>query len=146
VINIAGQADRLQVVQAIQAMWRSVGVQAEVREIDAASFPPTLGAGDFQAAYGFFGEGQEPVWNLWLGTNWQRYGNEDALALLRRYGVTVDRDERREIAIEFQRMVAEDVPVIFLAPRPLLAAVRTDLQGFAPTTTSSLWNVHTWRR
>jgi peptide/nickel transport system substrate-binding protein len=146
VINIAGQADRLQVVQAIQAMWRSVGVQAEVREIDAASFPPTLAAGDFQAAYGFFGEGQEPVWNLWLGTNWQRYGNGDALALLRLYGVTVDRDERRAIAIAFQRAVAEDVPVIFLAPRPLLAAVRTDVQGFAPTTTSSLWNVHTWRR
>jgi peptide/nickel transport system substrate-binding protein len=146
VINIAGQADRLQVVQAIQAMWRSIGVEAEVREIDAASFPPTLGAGDFQAAYGFFGEGQEPVWNLWLGTNWQRYGNQDALALLRRYGVTVERDERRDIAIEFQRMVAEDLPVIFLAPRPLLAAVHTDLEGFAPTTTSSLWNVHTWRR
>jgi peptide/nickel transport system substrate-binding protein len=146
VINIAGQADRLQVVQAIQAMWRSVGVQAEVREIDAASFPPTLGAGDYQAAYGFFGEGQEPVWNLWLGTNWQRYANQEALDLLRRYGVTVDQAERREVAIAFQRLVAEDVPVIILAPRPLLAAVRSDLQGFAPTTTSSLWNVHTWRR
>ena len=145
-INIAGQADRLQVVQAVQAFWRAIGVQAEIREVDAASFVPTLGGGDFQAAYGFFGEGQEPVWNLWLGTNWQRYGNQEALDLLRAYGVTVEREARRELAVAFQRRAAEDVPVIILAPRPLLAVVRADLQGFAPTTTSSLWNVHAWRR
>ncbi|MBW6454313.1 MAG: peptide ABC transporter substrate-binding protein [Trueperaceae bacterium] len=145
-INIAGQADRLQVVQAVQAYWRAVGVQAEIREVDAASFVPTLSGGDFQSAYGFFGEGQEPVWNLWLGTNWQRYGNQEALGLLRAYGVTVEREARRELAVAFQRQVAEDVPVIVLAPRPLLAVVRADLQGYAPTTTSSLWNVHTWNR
>ena len=145
-INIAGQADRLQVVQAVQAFWRAVGVQAEIREVDAASFVPTLSGGDFQTAYGFFGEGQEPVWNLWLGTNWQRYGNQDALELLGTYGVTVEQEARRELAVAFQRRVAEDVPVIVLAPRPLLAVVRADLEGYAPTTTSSLWNVHTWRR
>jgi ABC-type transport system substrate-binding protein len=102
--------------------------------------------GDFQTAYGFFGEGQEPVWNLWLGTNWQRYGNQEALDLLRAYGVTVEQEARRELAVAFQRQVAEDVPVIVIAPRPLLAVVRADLEGYAPTTTSSLWNVHTWRR
>ena len=145
-INIAGQADRLQVVQAVQAYWRAVGVQAEIREVDAASFVPTLSGGTFQTAYGFFGEGQEPVWNLWLGTNWQRYGNQEALDLLRTYAVTVEREERRDLAVAFQRQVAEDVPVIVLAPRPLLAVVRSDLTGYAPTTTSSLWNVHTWSR
>lgn len=145
-INIAGQADRLQVVQAVQAYWRAVGVQAEIREVDAASFVPTLSGGDFQSAYGFFGEAQEPVWNLWLGTNWQRYGNQEALDLLRAYGRTVDQEARRELAVAFQRQAAEDVGVIVLAPRPLLAVVRADLQGYAPTTTSSLWNVHTWRR
>lgn len=145
-INIAGQADRLQVVQAVQAYWRSVGVQAEIREVDAASFVPTLSGGDFQTAYGFFGEGQEPVWNLWLGTNWQRYGNQEALDLLRTYAVTIEREARRDLAVAFQRQVAEDVPVIVLAPRPLLAVVRSDLDGYAPTTTSSLWNVHTWSR
>jgi peptide/nickel transport system substrate-binding protein len=146
VINIAGQADRLQVIQAIQSYWRDVGVRAEVRSIDAASFPPTLGAGEYQAAYGFFSEQQEPTWNLWLGTNWQRYDNPDAFELLERYGVTVDRDERRELAVAFQRQVAEDVPVLFVAPRPLLAAVSTALEGYAPTTTTSLWNVARWRK
>ena len=146
VINIAGQADRVQVIQAIQAFWRDVGVGAEIRNIDAASFPPTLAAGDFQSAYGFFSEQQEPTWNLWLGTNWQRYANEAAFALLERYSVTVDQQERRALAIEFQTLVAEDQPVIFIAPRPLLAAASTALQGYSPTTTTSLWNVHTWQK
>jgi ABC-type transport system substrate-binding protein len=66
--------------------------------------------------------------------------------LLRTYGVTVEQAERRELAVAFQQQVAEDVPVIVLAPRPLLAVVSSDLEGYAPTTTSSLWNVHTWRR
>jgi peptide/nickel transport system substrate-binding protein len=145
-INIAGQADRVQVVQAIQAYWRAVGVQAEIREIDAASFPPTLGGGTYQAAYGSFGESQEPVWNLWLGTNWQRYANADAFALLERYGTTVDREARREIAAEFQKIVAEDLPIITITPRSLIAVAHRDLQGFAPTTTASLWNVQSWRK
>ena len=146
VVNIAGQADRLQVIQAIQSYWRDVGVRAEVRSIDAASFPPTLGAGEYQAAYGFFSEQQEPTWNLWLGTNWQRYDNPAAFELLERYSVTIDRDERRELAIAFQRQVAEDVPVVFIAPRPLLAVASTALEGYAPTTTTSLWNVARWRK
>ena len=146
VINIAGQADRLQVIQAIQSFWREVGVRGEVRSIDAASFPPTLGAGEYQAAYGFFSEQQEPTWNLWLGTNWQRYGNEEAFDLLREYGVTIDRDERLALAQAFQRQVAEDVPVLFIAPRPLLAVASTALEGYAPTTTTSLWNVARWRK
>ena len=146
ITNIAGQADRAQVVQAVQSFWRAVGVQAEVREIDAASFPPTLSGGEYQAAYGFFGEAQEPVWNLWLGTNWQRYGNAEALDLLRTYGATIDRDARRALAQEFQKQAAVDLPVLILAARPLIAVAGNALEGFDPTTTSSLWNVGTWRK
>jgi peptide/nickel transport system substrate-binding protein len=146
IINIAGQADRLQVIQAIQSYWRDVGVRAEVRSVDAASFVPTLSGGEFQSAYGFFGEQQEPTWNLWLGTNWQRYGNADALALLRAYGATIDRDERRALAVAFQRQVADDVPLLFIAPRPLLAAASTALEGYAPTTATSLWNAARWTK
>ncbi len=146
VINIAGQADRLQVIQAIQSFWREVGVRAEVRSVDAASFVPTLSGGDYQAAYGFFSEQQEPTWNLWLGTNWQRYDNPVAFDLLERYSVTIDRDERRELAIAFQRQVATDVPLVLIAPRPLLAVASDALQGYQPTTTTSLWNAARWSK
>lgn len=145
-INIAGQADRVQVIQAIQAFWRDVGVRTEIRNIDAASFPPTLAAGDYQSAYGSFGEQQEPTWNLWLGTNWQRFDDPESFELLRQYAVTVDRSERLAIAQDFQARVAERLPIIPIAARPLLSALSSGLEGYAPTTTSSLWNVATWRK
>lgn len=145
-INIAGQADRAQVVQAVQAFWRAIGVDAAIREIDAASFPPTLGAGEYQAAYGFFSEQQEPTWNLWIGTNWQRYGDPEARALLDAYNVTVDADERARLAREFQARVAEDVPVLFIAPRALLAVASEALEGYRPTVTSSFWNANDWSK
>lgn len=146
IVNIAGQADRLQVVQATQSYWSAVGIDVTIREIDAASFPPTMAAGEFEVAYGFFGEQQEPTWNLWIGTNWQRYDNEAAFELLRRYNVTVDQEERGQVAREFQALVAEDVPVLILAARPLLAAQSTALSGFSPTVTASLWNVASWSK
>ncbi|MBX3142365.1 MAG: peptide ABC transporter substrate-binding protein [Trueperaceae bacterium] len=145
-INIAGQADRVQIIQAIQSFWNAVGADTVIREIDAASFPPTLGAGDYQAAYGSFGEQQEPAWNLWLGTNWQRYQSDEAFDLLRLYNVTIDQEERGRIAREFQAVLGEDLPLIPVASRPLLAAKSTGLVGYSPTVTSSLWNVATWSK
>lgn len=145
-INIAGQADRVQVIQAIQSYWGQVGVETVIREIDAASFPPTLGSGDYQAAYGSFGEQQEPNWNLWIGTNWQNYASPQAFALLDEYNVTVDQEERRRLAWEFQAVVAEDLPIIPLAARPLLAAHSVNLENFVPTLSGSLWNAASWRK
>ena len=52
IINIAGQAERLLVVQFVQSLWREIGVEVRIREIEGASFPPTLSSGDFQVAYG----------------------------------------------------------------------------------------------
>jgi peptide/nickel transport system substrate-binding protein len=146
VLNIAGQADRRRVVQAVQSFWRDVGVDATIREIDAASFPPTMAAGEWQIAYGFFGERSEPAFALWLGTNWQRYDNEAAFALLERIGRTIDRDERGELIREFQRLVAEDTPTIPLVARPLLNVVHPELGNYRPTLTGSFWNVRDWTR
>lgn len=146
ILNIAGQVERRQVVQAAQANWRAIGVDAVIREIDAASFPPTMARGEFQVAYGFFGEQQEPTWNLWLGTNWQRYRNAEALALLQETARVVDREERRALIWRFQAIVAEDIAMLPLAPRPLLNAVHVRLEGHAPTLTGSLWNIAEWMK
>lgn len=146
ILNIAGQAERRQVIQIAQSYWRAVGIDATIREIDAASFPPTMSQGDFQLAYGFFSERQEPVFNLWLGTNWQRYENDDAFELLRQVPGTVDPDERAELIQAFQRIVAEDAAMLPLAPRPLLNAAHEGLQGYTPSLTGSLWNAEEWQK
>ena len=141
ILNIAGQAERRQVVQIAQDLWGEIGFDVTIREIDGASFPPTMGEGDYQLAYGWFGENQEPVFSLWLGTNWQNYGNEEALQILRDVPGTVSREERQAMIQDFQAIVAEDAAMIPLAPRPILNAVHERLQGYTPTLSGSLWNV-----
>ena len=144
ILNIAGQAERLQVVQSVQALWRAIGVDVSIREIDAASFPPTMAGGEYQVAYGFFGETQEPSWSLWLGTNWQNYTNEEAFGLLRQTASTLDIEERRQLILRFQEIIADDAVLIPLAPRPLLNVVHERLTGHSPTLTGTLWNVESW--
>ncbi len=146
VLNIAGQAERLRVIQIAQAYWRDLGIDVQVREIDGASFPPTMGSGDFQIAYGWFGEEHEPVFNLWLGTNWQNYDNQEAFDLLAQVPTTVEQSERRALIQEFQKLAAEDVPTLPLATRALLSAARTDLQGYQPGLAGSLWNAADWSK
>ena len=144
ILNIAGQADRRQVVQIVQDLWNDVGIEATIREIDGASFPPTMAEGDFQVAYGWFGENQEPIFALWLGTNWQNFGDEAALDLLRGVSGTVDREVRAEAIRAFQRIIAEEAAMLPIAPRPLLNVVAERLDGYAPTLSGSLWNAHEW--
>ena len=146
VLNIAGEAERLQVVQIVQAGWRQLGVDAKIKTIDAPAFPPTMSKGEYQAAYGWFGEELEPVFSLWLGTNWQRYRNEPGLELLRQALVTPARAKRVELIRGFQAQAAEDVPTLPLAPRVLLNAARKRLHGYAPSAVGSLWNAADWSR
>lgn len=146
ILNIAGEAERLQVVQVVQAGWRQLGIDAKIRTIDAPAFPPTMGKGEFQVAYGWFGEEPEPVFNLWLGANWQRYRNEPALEMLRQALATPGRPKRLELARAFQAQVAEDVPTLPLAPRVLLNAASRRLRGYAPSPAGSLWNAADWWR
>lgn len=144
ILNIAGEVDRRRVVQIAQDLWREIGIDATIREIDGANFPPTMEAGDYGLAFGWFGENQEPIFALWLGTNWQNFGDEDALDLLRDVSSTVDREARAEAIRQFQRIVAEEAAMLPVAPRPLLNVVAERLEGYRPTLSGSLWNAHEW--
>lgn len=144
VLNIAGQADRRQVVQIAQDLWSEIGVEVVIREIDGASFPPTMSSGAYQLAYGWFGENQEPVFGLWLGTNWQNFEDEAALDLLRGVSSTVERSERAAAIQSFQRTVADQAVMLPLASRPLVNVVSNNVDGYRPTLSGTLWNAHEW--
>jgi peptide/nickel transport system substrate-binding protein len=146
ILNIAGEAERLQIVQIVQAGWRQLGVDARIRNIDGPAFPPTMSKGEFQVAYGWFGEEQEPVFTLWLGTNWQRYKNEQGMGLLRQALTTPGRAKRIEMVRAFQAQAAEDAATLPLAPRVLLNAASKHLKGYAPSVAGSLWNVVDWSK
>lgn len=77
------------------------------------------------------------------GSNFTVYENPLVDELLERGRVTVDVDERVEIYHEIQRLIAEDVPRVFLAYPQSLMALRDRVEGVE---VSDPWTwSHTWR-
>jgi peptide/nickel transport system substrate-binding protein len=50
--------------------------------------------------------------------NWNRYGNEEADALLEQFAATSDQAEQQEIVNQLQMIYAENAPAIPLFPGP----------------------------
>lgn len=145
ITNISGDQERLQVIQIVQQNWASIGVEAKIKTIDAASFPPTVGGGKYQIAYGSFGERHDPMFNLWTNSNWTGWENPSAPALMKTATSNVDRNARITAIKELQTLIAEDQPNIPLAPRPSFVAAKKNLKGFAPSMAGTFWNIADWK-
>ncbi len=151
IMNIAGDTERLQVVQLAQAHWREIGVEVNIDPVDAPTFVSRSSGGDFQWAYGFWSWSVDPSGynERWLSTstaNWAHYNNEEVDQLLLDALQTVDRDERTEMYARFQEIVIEDATNIFLYNRVFYDAVKTRVKGFEPnpSLSTNMWNAHEW--
>lgn len=150
-LNIAGDSERLQVVQLAQAQWAEIGVQVNIENVDAATFVAAMTSQDFQFAYGFWGFSVDPSGynERWLSTSpgqWLNYNNPTVDELLLDALQIADREERKAKYAEFQDIVVEDATNIFLYNRVLFDAVKNRVKGFVPNTSSStnMWNAHEW--
>lgn len=150
-LNIAGDSERLQVVQLAQAQWAEIGVQVNIENVDAATFVAAMTSQDFQFAYGFWGFSVDPSGynERWLSTSpgqWLNYNNPTVDELLLDALEISDREERAAKYAEFQDIVVEDATNIFLYNRVFYDAVKERVQGFVPNTSSStnMWNGHEW--
>lgn len=150
-LNIAGDSERLQVVQIAQAQWAEIGVQLNIENVDAPTFVAAMTSQDFQFAYGFWGYSVDPSGynERYLSTSpgqWLNYNNPTVDALLLDALQISDREERKAKYAEFQDIVVEDATNIFLYNRVLFDAVKTSVKGFVPNTSSStnMWNAHEW--
>lgn len=118
-----------------------VGIHVEVETLDSATF--WQGGRYFQPYPLVIWDGMDqvpdPLYALIhdygpgkMGlTNAGRYANPELFALIRRIEHAADPEERRSLVEEAQRLVMDDSPVVFIAQPDFLAAMRTDLDGFA---------------
>jgi peptide/nickel transport system substrate-binding protein len=150
-LNIAGDSERLQIVQIAQAMWEDIGVEVTISQVDAPTFVAAMTEQTYQFAYGFWGFSVDPSGynERWLSSSaghWLNYDNPEVDQLLIDGLKTVDRDARRAIYEEFQAQVVEDATNIYVYNRVFFDAVKNRVQGFVPSASSStnMWNVHEW--
>lgn len=121
-------------VEAVQEMWRQVGVEADLRSAEQVRFVTTLSSTrDFEAATSTVALGNDPAVPFTLvlssaalnpgGLNFMGYRNPEVDAALARAAGTLDRQAQRPIFDRLQRLVAADVPLITTVSPRILNAV-----------------------
>ena len=156
----------------VKQMWEAIGVETELRNIDAAVFfggdpasPDTYGKfyADIEMYTNTF-DGTDPEaymnnWlcgevsgpdNQWLGNNiprWCDKGNAEYAALSDEMAVTVDLNRRAELAKQMNDMLMQDYAMIPLVTRGDVSGVLNTLLGVRFNVwDSELWNIADWSR
>lgn len=127
--------------EALAGEWKSVGVALDLRPLESATFLSDIGQGSFQLyTFRWVGANNDPDIFDYLfssrrmppnGANRGHYRNPALDALLDRQRVEMDRDKRKAILSEVQKMVAEDEPYINLWYVDEVCVHRTRVSGIA---------------
>ena len=172
-LSVLYQTSTNSVRQATQALvkdwWQEIGVETELRNIDASVFfgGDPASPDTFQKFYAdvemytnnFDGTDPERYmssWlckdipspkNGWLGNNIPRYCNDAYDALVAEMATTADIEKRGEIAIKMNDMLVNDGALVPLIHRGEVSAHSNTLAGVRMNSwDSQLWNASDWSR
>lgn len=153
----------------IKQMWQQIGVETELRNIDASVFfggdqssPDTFQKfmADVEMYTNNF-DGTDPEkymsnWrcseipqpsNNWLGGNMPRFCDPEYDALVAEMGKTADLDERARLAKAMNDMLVQKGAIIPLIHRGGVSAHANSLAGVRMTDwDSEMWNIADWHR
>lgn len=153
--SMSGSRTAEQRTAAIVDDWRNVGLDVQLNggELkDLNTFYEAVEADDpsIELFNGVWGLASDPdpsgLWrenDLWNYPRWSSERNEELI----REGVSMkayDRDYRQQIYYEWQKLVNEEVPMIFFAERETITPVNKRLQGVRVNAMSSIIDPHKW--
>ena len=172
-LSVTYQTSTNAVRQSTQALikqwWGDIGIETELRNIDAAVFfggdpasPDTYGKfyTDIEM-YTNGSNGTDPEaymgnwrtteisgpWNNWRGSNVPRWYSDDYDALLDQMSQTGVLEERAALAIQMNDMLVQNGVMIPLVYRGSVAAHSNSVSGVAMNAwDSELWNLAEWTR
>jgi peptide/nickel transport system substrate-binding protein len=144
----------VRVATAIQAQLRERGIAVEVKSVSNAQlFLPssrggTLASGQFDMAYVPFTMGSDPddssVLACGAPSNYMRYCNTRVDALETAALKSTSMADRKRMYAQIERLVAYDVPILYLFNADYIYAYRKPLRGFSPNAFLPTWNAAAW--
>jgi peptide/nickel transport system substrate-binding protein len=143
----------VRVATAVQAALRERGIDVIVKSVSNAQlFLPRTGilaAGDFDLAYVPWSMGADPddssVLRCGAPSNYMRWCDAQVDRLEDEALAQIDPSKRKRTYREIARIVAEQVPIVFLFNADYVYAYRKRLQGFSPNAYLPTWNAYRWR-
>ncbi|HEY5258318.1 MAG TPA: peptide ABC transporter substrate-binding protein [Candidatus Baltobacteraceae bacterium] len=136
-----------------QAELRSAGFDVTLKSISSAQLylprTGTLASGKFDVAYVPFTMGADPDDSSILGcngaSNYARWCDARVDALESRALSAQTQSNRKALYGQIARIVAQNVPILYLFNASYPYAYRTRLHGFSPNAFLPTWNAATWR-
>ncbi len=155
--TVAGQTVLVNAAIALQATWRAIGGNVELRPVQSTViFAPggILQSGNFALAFVNYGELARPdiadnIATTALpprGSNYSRFSDPDVDRWLSESRAADNVALRRRIVAKMQDRLTQQAPMIPVLWERFLYAWSGDLRGVKPETVNSdLWNVYTWQ-
>ena len=139
----------------IQRRLKDVGIQANVRAIEWASFISRfIKTGDFDVVILGWGLGLDPdQFNIWHSSqqapgqfNFIGYNNPTIDKLLEQGRTELNPDKRQKIYHEFAKVLLEDSPIVYLSAGYGLSAIHKRVKGIdSPAPPAGVgWNSYDW--
>jgi peptide/nickel transport system substrate-binding protein len=148
-----GNLVRQQTAEIIQRRLRAIGIDVKIHIVEWAAFINTfIRKKDFEAIILGWGLGNDPdqydIWNSGMTgpdqLNHISYSNPKVDALLEAGRRTFDQEKRKAIYGEFQKILAEDQPVVFLYVPDALPVVSSRVRGIEPAAAGITYNFTKW--
>ncbi len=146
-----GNKIREQAAVIIQQQLKEVGIEVEVELVEWNTFVnKVLLAKNFEAVIVGWALGVDPdafsIWHSEGGPfNFISYQNERVDYLLEQGRKVMDQEQRKEIYAEFQKILAEEQPYLFLYFPNALTAVNVRVKGPITATPAGIrWNIEKW--
>ncbi len=150
----AGFVVRENVAQALQRMWRDVGVDARIQLVDGTAISSLWFEGKFDALLHWWHMPADPELATFFakdrvppaGRNINYIEDDSLTSLVYAADGVVDQSKRRALLVTAQQRLAELVPELPLYNVTRLDAVPATLRNFKgnPTNTGIFWNIHEW--
>ncbi len=142
---VSGWSDWVQSCEIMAQNLADLGIKVTVQPYEQATWQTNVQNGDFTMSIGWSSQGAT-VFNFYRGSmssttwheigessaeNWHRFQNEDVDQLLEDFAATSDQDEQTAIAVELQKIFAENAPCVPLFPGPQWGEYNTTrFEGF----------------
>lgn len=143
----AGRADDELAQQVIIAQLKAIGIEATANNQTGVAYREARYKGGYDLIYGRWITSADPVYSVFWGTggpnNGQSYSNPALDAAFDAFENTLDPAQRKAAAVEFQKILAEDLPTLSLTTNVALIAKTTKLKNFVPNPTNMTNFVHT---
>jgi peptide/nickel transport system substrate-binding protein len=127
IINIGGYSDWVASVQVIQQQLKAIGIKITPENLSSTTYTNDLYTGSFQLAYSgnesggpapyyelrqlLYSKNSAPIGKL-AASNWERYYNPRADALINAYAATTSSSKQHDIVEKLQALMVRDIPVI----------------------------------